>query len=238
MARSFRAVVLNFILGCGIALSTVCFASGNELDTGPKEPAVHRDTIRLGCLSSPDMPDVVFLRSIMEPVLSRHDIALEFIQVQPEQINESIRQGEVDGDCGRSAYYASLFDGELIRLEPAFRNETVVIWGRKDKIKSPVAELVLGFPKDWNSIKSDVMNLGYKDWQIFDDLDQVAEQTAAGKLDAFVTYYAAIDARMSRLQQLHLAYHRDLYTVPVYAHLSDRFNWLIPELSEAISRRK
>ncbi|WP_423893982.1 hypothetical protein [Candidatus Pelagadaptatus aseana] len=226
-------VTLLWCLGSGLMPAHADSSSG-----ALSSAALPSDVLRLGCLSSLGMPDTEFLQSIMQPVLDRHGMRLEIVQMPPEQITQSIREGSVDGDCGRSAYYSSLFDGALIRVEPAFRNETVVVWGRKDKRDLAPEELALGFPKGWNSIKYDVLALGYKGWRIFEDLDQVAREASAGNVDAFVSYYAAIDVRMPQLQQMDLVYHRDLYTVPVYVHLAKRFEWLLPELKQAIRLRK
>ncbi|WP_423893986.1 hypothetical protein [Candidatus Pelagadaptatus aseana] len=192
---------------------------------------------RLGCVSSPDMPAARYLASVITPVLRREGYRLEMITDAADRLNDMLVRGELDGDCGRWKTFGDELEG-VVRVEPSFRHEGFAIWGDQSLVQASTARLRLGYPRGW-VMKSPILEtLGYQSLHGYGDAKALLDAVAAGEIDAFVSYTAAVNKHRDPERHAAVMFHRDIVSLPVYLYLHPRWTALAEDFAKAIQLKQ
>ncbi len=204
-------------------------------------PAAESKSLHFSCNSSPDMPDYQYIDSIIRPVLSKAGYSVSITQYTPKQALDLLQNQKVDGDCGRVPVFNQVTNLNLIRVDPAFRNGTLAIWGRQalyDQLRDNPSSIKVGFLANTAQEPRLLKSLGYEDNQGYDSINNMVDALLDGDIDVLITYGATMVGREQQLQQAGIKKLRHLMTFPVHLFLQPRHRSIAQQLSKAISEYK
>lgn len=222
-------LVLNASLLVTLWLPTVLMAS---------DSAGARDML-INCTSPRGQVDADFTAEVMNPVLIKHGYKPIFQVGQGSAIIEQLRQGSLDGDCGRIEAFNESAGLELIRVEPAIRRVKFGMWTYDKGLElrsRPQDSVRLGYLATTQAAPQLAEKMGFSNLRSFDSMELLAEALQKGELDAMLNYQALVSG-YNRATEKQLYRVRHIVTFPVYIYLQSEYKHLIPALSEAIKAR-
>ncbi len=219
---------------CGVMIGSIWLA----MFLMSNSTAVAKDML-INCVSPKGQVDADFTAEVMNPVLIKHGYKPTFQVGQGPVVIEQLRQGKLDGDCGRIEAFNESAGLDLIRVEPAIRRVKFGIWAYDAKfdLHSRLQEAVrLGYLATVQAAPLLAQQMGYTNIHSYESMRSLTEALERGELDAIVNYQAIVSAfNRKSAKKLHRLRH--IVTFPVYIYLQQRYQHVVPELSEAIKAR-
>lgn len=195
-------------------------------------------TLTLSCLMPQDAPQRLQLEQVLGQAFLSMGYQLELAYLPTEQAIAALREGRLDGDCGRVANFNDFTGLSLVRVEQPIRNTALVPWalaGRKNLAFAPRQQLRVAFYTPGVAIESLLRKMNYQQLIPVPDTKTGFELLQSAEADLFFGYDFAIARHLAKQPSRAFVNLGAQMIIPIHLFLQPKHQRLAEELAQRLT---
>lgn len=187
--------------------------------------SANHKVLTLGCVAKPEYHDYQHVIPLLRKAMTKLGYQLNIKTLSSDELIRQLRNGSLDGDCGRVYDYREVTGLELIKINPSVRQAYISGWALADNRplkKTPKDMLQVASDERALALKTWVKKLGYKQVIYTPNTKKGLELLKQKKVDIFYGYESAIRSEYGATLDNEFVYLGPSIAIPVHTFLQPR----------------